>query len=558
MFRTQPTSLRVHLAGAAAFAIACLAISAVPVRAADFPKIVQTDGGTVSGTPGTNPAIMVFKGIPFAAPPVGDLRWKPPMPPAKWTGVLNADHYGNTCMQSTRRTTTAVAVSNGTPANAAPKVSEDCLYLNVWTPAKNPNEKLPVMVWIYGGGFMGGSASNPQFDGEGLAAKGVVRVSMNYRLGIFGFLAHPELDKESSHGVSGNYGLLDEIAALEWVQRNIAGFGGDPTKVTIFGQSAGGGSVHFLSVSPLAKGLFRAGISENGLLFQWDPYLIERNPSAYKLIKPAEEDNLAYLKKAGIESLSQLKSMTAEQLVALPPPPFPPAFYSPIIDGWVLPEDFDQVYAKGKQNDVAMMAGWTNSYYPGFKITVADYQKWAHARFGSMADEFLKVYPASNDDEAARQIEESARDSYRMSVYLWAETREKAEPKGSTNKFYTYTYNHPEPPDAQKRGASAGVEIPYVMNSLSKLDRPFVKEDYQLADMMSSYWANFAKNLDPNGKGLPVWPVFNPNSHTTMLLDVQSHPIPLTTDARFNFFKRFLESHPPICHFAEDCSINMQ
>ena len=527
---------------------ALILAGAFAVHAQGFPQVVQTDKGSVSGVPGANPAIIVFKGIPFAAPPVGDLRWKPPVPAAKWDGVLKADHYGNTCMQRSRN----AAAQN-------PPVSEDCLYLNVWTPAKSANEKLPVMVWIYGGGFSGGSASNPSFDGEGLAAKGVVRVSMNYRLGILGFLAHPELDKESPNHTSGNYGLLDQIAALEWVQRNIAAFGGDPKKVMIFGQSAGGGSVHFLSVSPLAKGLFRAGVSENGLLYQWDPYLIERNPSAYKLIKPAEDDNIAYLKKAGIESLAQLKAMTSEQMNALPAPPFPPAFFSPIIDGWVLPQDFDEVYAKGKQNDVAMMAGWTNSYYPGFKITVAEYEKWAHARFGKMADEFLKLYPATNNDEAWAMTELSAQDSYRISAYLWATTRQKAQPKGSANKFWVYTYNHPEPPDAQHRGASAGVEIPYVNNSLSKLpERPFVKQDFDIAEQMSNYWANFAKTLDPNGKGLPEWPAVNANSHTTMQLGEGVKVIPLATEPRFQFFKKFLESHPPICHFAEDCSINMQ
>jgi para-nitrobenzyl esterase len=547
MLRSRAASKSNNLSKIATLLALCVGLCVNPLRAADFPQTVQVDTGTVTGVPGTNPAIMVFKGIPYAAPPVGKLRWQPPAPPTKWTGILNADHYGASCMQPARRT-----------VNKPGEISEDCLYLNVWTPAKSANEKLPVMVWIYGGGFMAGSASNPDFDGEGLAAKGVVRVSLNYRLGIFGFLAHPELDKDSPNHVSGNYGLLDQIAALQWVKRNIAAFGGDPERVAIFGQSAGGGSVHFLSVSPMAKGLFRAGISENGLLYQWDPYLIERNPSAYKLIKPAEEDNLAYLKKAGIESLQQLRDMTAAQLVALPPAPFPPAFFSPIIDGWVLPEDFSDVYAKGKQNDVAMMAGWTISYYPGLKITVADYQKWAKARFGSMGDEFLKLYPASTDDEASQQIEQSARDSYRISVFLWAETRQKAQKKDSTNKFYIFSYNHPEPPDAQKRGAGAGVEIPYVMNSLSKLDRPFVKEDYEIADMMSSYWANFAKTLDPNGKGLPVWPAFNSDSRVTMQLGEDSKPISLATDARFSFFKRFLKSHPPICHFAEDCSINMQ
>jgi carboxylesterase type B len=433
------------------------------------------------------------------------------------------------------------------------ETSEDCLYLNVWTPAKGPADKLPVMVWIYGGGFQVGSGSVPIYNGEGLAAKGVVVVSFNYRLGIFGFLTHPDLDKESSHGVSGNYGTLDQIAALQWIARNIASFGGDPKRVTIFGQSAGGGSVQFLTLSPLARGLFQGAISENGTLFPDDPFLQERSPSANKTLKQAEEDDLAYLHKAGVDSLQQLRSMTTAQLDALPPAPFPPAFFCPTIDGWVLPDGFGETYASGQQSDVPFMVGWTSSYYPQLKITVTQLRRWAEQRYGKFANDFLSLYPASTDEEAARAVEQAARDSYRTSIFLWAQARQKKF------KTYLYFFNHALPgPDAARLGATAGSEIPYVLNSLSKSGRPFAKEDYAIADMMTSYWSNFGATGDPNRKGLPVWPSFNPQDRVIMQLGDGDQPIQVATDARFQFFKRYFESKPQKCGFAQGCSIDMQ
>jgi para-nitrobenzyl esterase len=520
---------------------ACCEMSIVPLHAAAFPQTVQIDTGTVSGIPGTNPAVAVFKGIPFAAPPVGDLRWKPPAPPAKWIGELKADHFGPSCMQSVRAT-----------AAVKREVSEDCLFLNVWTAAKSPADQLPVMVWIYGGGFSAGSGSEPNFDGEGLAAKGVVRVTFNYRLGMLGFLAHPDLDKESPHGASGNYGILDQVTALQWVARNIAAFGGDPQNVTIFGQSAGGGSVHFLANSPLAKGLFHRAISENGLLHPDDPFLQERSPSAYKKSDKAKSDNLAYLKKAGVESLQQLRAMSGEQIIALPRAPFPPAFFTPVVeDGWVLPTDFAETYAQGKQNDVPFIAGWTSVYYPELKITVVEYRKWAEERFGAMAGEYLSLYPATTDEQASLQVEQGARDSYRISLLLWSKLRQK------NFKTYIYYFNHGLPGDRKEKfGAGAGAEIPYVMNSLSKVDRQYKKEDYAIANMMSSYWANFAKTGDPNGKDLPVWPSVNPDGKIIMQLGDDSGKIPVATDARLDFFKRFFATHPK-CAWGQGCSINM-
>jgi carboxylesterase type B len=407
------------------------------------------------------------------------------------------------------------------------------------------------MVWIYGGGFQVGSGSVPAYNGQGLAGKGVVVVSMNYRLGILGFLALPELDSESSQNTSGNYGTLDQIAALRWVRRNISAFGGDPERVTIFGQSAGGGSVQFLSLSPLAKGLFQGAVSENGTLYPHDPYLQERSPIAYKTRQKAESDNWQYLHSAGIGSFEQLRSLSSDSLRALPAPPFPPAFYSPVIDGWVIPRDFAVAYAGGNQIDVPFMVGWTSSYYPELSISVAEYRKWAENRFGELAAEFLALYPASTDQQAARAVEESARDSYRTSIYLWAQMRQKTGPF----KTYLYYFNYALPgPDKARLGATAGSEIPYVLDSLARSRRPFTKEDYAVADMMTAYWVNFARRGDPNGKKLAEWPAFDPNYHVMMQLGDHTGKIPVADSARFDFYRRYFATQPK-CAFGEACSL---
>jgi para-nitrobenzyl esterase len=531
----------------------CWGIGAAPLHAAIFPKTVKIDTGTLKGIPGVNPAVTAFMGIPYAAPPVGDLRWKPPQAPVKWTGALNADHFGPSCVQAIRDAA-AGGKAFSDEFRVKNETGEDCLFLNVWTPAKSATDRLPVMVWIHGGGFQSGSVAVPMYNGEGLAGKGVVVVSLNYRLGIFGFLAHPDLDRESPHGVSGNYGTLDQIAALQWVARNIAAFGGDRKRVTIFGQSAGGGSVQFLSLSPLARGLFQRAVSENGTLFSGDPFLQERSPIAYRKLAQAESDDQNYLRKAGVESLPQLRAMSAAQITALPRVPFPPAFFSPIVDRWVLPEGFAETYTKGKQIDVPFIAGWTSSYYPELKITLAQYRKWAEARFGAMAAEYLALYPVSTDEEAAQTVEQGARDSYRTSLFLWAEARQINGPF----KTYLYYFNHALPGSGREKfGAGAGAEIPYVLDSLAKSDRPFVKEDHAIADMMSSYWANFGANGDPNGKGLPAWPAFNPKNKVVMQLGNDNGPIPPASDARFEFFKRYFATQPK-CSFAQGCSIEMQ
>jgi carboxylesterase type B len=512
----------------------------ITARGATLPQPVKIDSGMVTGIPATNPVVTAFKGIPFAEPPVGELRWKAPEPAAKWTGVLKADHFSPSCLQDIRDS----GPRGNQEFDVRGEVSEDCLYLNVWTPAKSAAEKLPVMVWFYPGGFVQGSASVVAFDAEGLSSKGVVVVTMNYRLGMPGFLALPELDKESKQGTSGNYGLLDEIEALKWVSRNIAAFGGDPKQVTIFGQSAGGGSVQMLTVSPLAKGLFVRSIAESGTAFAQDPWLL-RSPMYAKDKQEQENDSLNYLKKAGIDSAAKLRAMSSSEYKALPPGQFQMFVFGPILDGYVIPAPYGDIYAKGKQNDVPIVLGGTadeNGVQLQRKTTVEAYEKWAQQQFGAMADELLKLYPAATDEAAAEAQNSASRDWARTSKFLWAESYAKS----SRSKVYVYIWNHAPPgPNAARFGAFHMSEIPYVMGSLKNADRPYTQEDWKITDMMSQFWSNFAKTGDPNGKGLPVWASFNPDARVIMQLGDGTRMVPVTTtEARFDFFKRFFASQP--------------
>ena len=548
----------------------CCALLAISAQAATFPQPVKTDSGAVSGVPAAKTGVTAFLGVPFAAPPVGDLRWKPPVAPAKWTGVLKADHFSLSCMQGRGGApapprTPAAPGAPAAPAAAPPApprpptpftaefdpigdVSEDCLYLNVWTPATKPTEKLPVMVWIYGGAFVVGGTSAPAYNGEGLASKGVVVVSMNYRLGIFGFLASKELDAESKNGVSGNYGLLDQIAALEWVKRNVAAFGGDPNRVTIFGQSAGGGSVQMLSISPLARGLFHRAISESGTSFPWDP-AIQGAPMLIKPIAKLEADGKAFLEKQGVDtSLAKLRAMTSQEIQSLPRPPGQGAYYSVNIDGWAIPEGYADTYAHHKQADVPFMVG-TNSgeggAYPLQKMTLAEYREWAAKTFGAMSDELLKLYPATNDDEALAQRKQAGNDMSRVTRVLWAQTYGE----GIHTKPYVYYFNHVLPgPNAALYGAFHMSEIPYVMGSLDHTNRPIVDEDRAVSDKIETYWTNFAATGNPSGKGKGqiAWTPATRTGNNVMEVGDGDQPIPAATPERTAFFERWYKTHQPM------------
>jgi para-nitrobenzyl esterase len=515
------------------------------------PTRIET--GQLSGTPGRDHSIMVYKGIPYAAPPVGDLRFRPPQPPIAWEGVRKADQYGKSCPQS------------GPKDN----MSEDCLFANVWTGASFALERRPVYVWIYGGGFSGGSGSSPEFDGEALAKKGLVVVTFNYRLGALGFLSTPELSKESGHNASGNFGLMDDIALLQWVHKNITAFGGDPDKVTIGGQSAGAGSVGFLAMSPLAKGLFIRAIAESHARYARDTELRYLSVS-WRSQKDAETAGKKWAEALGAHSLKDLRTMSWDQLI-VPGNLFDPSIetgsdakpplFRPVIEGWVLPKDYSQTYASHSQNNVEFLTGnnrdesgavpedtfakrrsATGPGAPGMphvSVTVADFMSAAKRKFGALADEFLKLYPASNDDQAALQNNESVRDNSRISTYLWA-----SDWKPGTDKpVYTYYWTHR--PTGDPGGAHHASEILFAFNNLSMRNQPWTEEDRKVADIMSSYWANYITTGNPNGPGLPVWPAFDPKSPTVMEIGDHFGPTPVATESRLAFWKRFFETQKP-------------
>ncbi|RYY26921.1 MAG: carboxylesterase [Sphingomonadales bacterium] len=518
---------------------------------------VRIDTGLVQGAPARDPSITAFRGIPYAAPPVGALRWRPPAAAIPWTGVRKADKFGASCPQP----------------RSAEAMDEDCLFLNVWTGAASSKERRPVMVWFHGGGFFAGSGSDPATDGTGLAKKGVILVTLNYRIGPLGFLASPALSKESGHNASGNYGLLDEIAALKWVKRNIAAFGGDPDQVTVFGHSAGAGSVNLLTISPLAKGLYKRALAESQVRWPQDLELRYLS-SSWRAKQGAEKAGSAYLESLGVSSLAAARALpwkslpnpggdTPDLSVYTGSTARPPMF-RPVIDGYVLPRNFSQAFAAKAQSRVQYAAGnnldeggaapqtaWAglrergprgaiNMGSPFPIVTLDAYVAAARTKFGALADEFLTLYPASTDDEAAAQNNEAIRDNSQISTYLWARQWER----DTRRPMHTYMWTRALPgPTRIPRGAFHGSEIHYVFNSLEEAKLPWSEQDRKIAEIMSSYWANYAKTGDPNGPGLPSWPGFDAGSRTVMLLGDSFGPEPIASDARFDFWERFFATN---------------
>ena len=466
----------------------------IPLFAAALPLLaavaepVHIQSGLVSGVAGSNPEVRVFKGIPFAAPPVADLRWRAPKAPPSWEGVRAAGKFSPVCMQ--RRPNNAAA--------ARQEMSEDCLYLNVYTAAKSARDRRPVMVWIHGGALVTGAGS--LYDGEALAKKGVVVVTINYRLGVFGFLAHPELTRESDRNASGNYALLDQIAALEWVQKNIAGFGGDPKRVTIFGESAGSWSVNYLMATPLAHGLFQRAIGESGGEFAPARKLAEMEQAGVKFGQSIGADSVPALRAKPADDLLKATFSTAAN-----------------VDGWLLPEDVYSIFAHGKQNDVPLLIGSNadeGTMFTPPAVTAATFRAAAAKRFGPDSDAFLKLYPFSSDEEAWAAQAASLRDQ----IFGW-EMRTWARMQSQTGKSKVYLYFFSRVPPGQNRakGAYHGSEIAYVFGNLevapfavsgNAQPRPWTDWDRKLADTMSTYWVDFAATGDPNGKGLLKWPVY--------------------------------------------------
>jgi para-nitrobenzyl esterase len=458
--------------------------------AAGAEDTVQTQQGSVTGTTSKLGGVTAYLGLPYAAPPVGDARWQAPRPPASWQGVRKADRFGNRCIQT-----------NPYPDmtwNSASE-SEDCLFLSIWRP--DGAEDLPVMFWIHGGGYFCGSGDEDRHDGSALASRGVVVVTINYRLGVLGFLAHPELTAESETASSGNYGLLDMIAALQWVRENIASFGGDPGNVTIFGESAGSFAVSALMAAPRAAGLFHRAIGQSGAHF---PGELGDMPG----LPAAEEAGRTFANSAGADSLARLRTLTPAELVAAADRS--ETRFWPIVDGFVLPVPPDAVFAAGRQNDVPLMAGWTSAETKWVNLSLAEFRADREKRFPGEAETAARLYPAESDAEAAKMAITMASDSWMVyPTWKWLE-RQGATGQSRQYRFvFDQVMASPDGPVApDDPGASHASDIPFVFGVLETTGNPISDGDRATADLMAGYWTNFARSGDPNGPGMPDWPAY--------------------------------------------------
>jgi para-nitrobenzyl esterase len=496
------------------------------IHADAIQQIVHIVSGQIEGNPRDHEGVLSYKGIPYAAPPLGQLRWAAPQQPAAWPGVRPAFQYGARCISAWK--------SDPTPTPS----SEDCLTLNVWTAAEKVTEKRPVMVWIHGGGFQFGSSADPSTDGTHLASKGVVVVSFNYRVGVFGFLAHPQLDVE---GPSGDYGLQDQLAALRWVQENIVRFGGDPENVTLFGESAGAHAVGILMASPLSVGLFHKAIGQSGSF--WDSARGSLGTHAEAL-----DRGIALSKTLGTHSLQELRALPAEKVNAAGLWDFtthPGAtVFAPNLDGFVVPEPPAARFFAGKQMKIPLLAGWNaNEDFPfralAFPHANAEqFREYASAYFGpEHLAEFLTLYPATNDEEATASAFTLAGDlTIAEQTWQWIELQKRT---GESPVYgYRFAYTSPYTPIP-----SHLVDVPFVFGTLTpqflvRGAMPPSAEDRAVSELMQNYWVNFASTGNPNGPGLPKWPAYG--ADTELLLLNSSSPVagPVPEAKRFAFLAR--------------------
>ncbi|HUS02975.1 MAG TPA: carboxylesterase family protein [Chitinophagaceae bacterium] len=492
-------------------------------------KLVKTNNGIVEGVMERS-GVYSYKGIPFAAPPVGDLRWKEPQPSKNWKGVLKADKFSAKPMQTN---------VFGDMNSRSTTISEDCLYLNIWAPAKKGNSLLPVLVYYYGGGFVAGDAAELRYDGESMAKKGIVALTVNYRLGVFGFLSHPEITKESPHQASGNYGLLDQAAALQWVQKNIEAFGGDPKRVTIAGESAGSVSVSALMASPLSKKLIAGAIGESGSILGALPAVP---------LTEGEQTGVRFAKSVNANSLSELRAMNADTLLKTSSK-FGLFNFARTIDGYFFPKNPYDIFEKGEQAHVPLLVGWNNEEMTYRMIMGADkpnkenFVKAVQKLYGEKSDQFLKLYNPATDDEVEQVATDLASDRFiAYSTWKWADLQTKTGGK----QVFRYIFERPRPEMTPKMGEAApglaggiqkgapkpppakgavhSAEIEYAMGNLATNKiYAWKPEDYKVSQVMQEYFANFIKKGNPNGAGLPAWPATTVNNDVPVMhIDIKT------------------------------------
>jgi para-nitrobenzyl esterase len=512
--------------------LSAIVLSAAAIQPSFAGDRVKIANGVLESNAAPKSGVRSFKGIPFAQPPVGALRWREPQPPKNWSGIRNADEFGPRCMQRTAPNADYWFRSNG--------MSEDCLYLNVWTPAKSDREKLPVLVYVFGGGFQNGDGSEPRYDGENMARHGIVAVSINYRTNIFGFFVHPDLTKESPHHAAGNYGLLDQVAALRWVQKNIGAFGGDPNRVTVAGESAGSISVSALMASPLSKGLMAGAIGESGAMTSSLP------PQA---LADLERNGVKFAAAAGADGLAALRAMTAEQIQEAAAK-VQGVRFTTALDGYFLPKPVTAVYEAGEQARIPLLAGSNTQEQPARSVlgegepTPETLASAIRRLYGDKADDILKAYSASTMDEVYEAATHLASARFvGFSTWKWSDLHMKTSGK----PVYRYLYARPRPPflgtpgqpgpaggrngarqQTGPRGAAHSAEIQYAMGNLD-LDKRYAWEpaDYEVSKTMQAFFVNFIKTGNPNGPGLPEWPAYRAgNDYQRMRIDVQSHAEP--------------------------------
>jgi para-nitrobenzyl esterase len=464
--------------------------------------VVQTEVGAIQGAVVDD--IAVYRGVPFAEPPVGQLRWRSPQPAKPWSGVLKTTEFKPACMQVPSKVT----------GLAAGAISEDCLYLNIWAPASPPKTKLPVMVYLHGGAGMNGSASLRIYWGDALVRRGVITVNVSYRLGSLGWLAHPDLTREADYHASGNYAVLDMIAALRWVRDNIAAFGGDPGNVTVFGQSAGAFNASRLMASPLAEGLFHKVIGQSG----GDFYPSGTRGGTARLAE-AERAGVEFMRVLGAFSVDELRDIPADRIIATPWPESQTRL--PIIDGYVTVADNQERYRKGSQQKVPILVGYNELEGAALgdpleaapPASAAEFVMRVRESYGELAPRILDVYPANTDEQAQQSfVRLRGEEAINWNVVTWASLH------GATGQSDVYLYYFAKRPPfgpLRKFGAAHGAELPYVFGFVPKWMRLFTQwpwkahQDLALTEQIPSYWTNFAKTGNPNGAGLPDWPTYN-------------------------------------------------